>query len=109
MRADGRQFNVIPPRYTTPLDDPSLISPDLIGILAEYYDSAMNVKYKSEIKDTVEAFIDMLEYRDYIKQKVDRNTGKIVKNKTAGKDTTTYKAARKAADMFLYGIKQDTV
>lgn len=105
MRADGRQFNVIPPRYTTPLEDPSLISPDLIGIVCEYYDSAMNTKYKDEIKDTVEAFMDMLENRDYIKKSVDRNTGKIIEHKTVGKDTNTYKSARKAVDMFLYGIK----
>ena len=108
-RADGRQFNVIPPRFTTPLDDPSLISPDLIGIVCEYYDSAMNTKYKDDIKDTIESFMDMLEYRDYVKQKVDRKTGEVKKKTKHGKETNTYKSARKAVDMFLYGIKSDPV
>lgn len=102
-RADGRQFNIIPPRYTTPLEDPSLISSDLIGIVCEYYDSAMNTKYKDEIKDTIESFMDMLENRKYV-EGTDKG-----QRKTEGKDTYTYKSARKAVDMFLYGIKTESV
>jgi len=67
----------------------------------------MNVKYKDEIKDTIESFMDMLENRDFVKKSVDKKTGKTKEKIKHGKETNTYKSARKAVDMFLYGIKTD--
>lgn len=100
--ADGRAFSIVPIRYTRPLSDPSLISKDLIGIIGEYYSSSLNAKYKNDIKDKIESLIDMLQYRDYIKTDEKGNERKI-----SGDQTETYKSARKAADMFLYGILTD--
>jgi hypothetical protein len=99
--ADGRVFSVIPIRYNHPLSDPKLISKDLIGIVGEYYEAALNYKYKDEIKDKIESLIDILENREFTK-----NTTSGTKT-VSGKDTNTYMSARKAADMFLYGMLTD--
>lgn len=103
--ADGREFSVVPKRFVQQLDDPRLISKDLIGILGEYYKASVNFKEKDAIKDKIETLIDVLKQRKYIKKSFE---GESIQE-LSGSETQAYKAARKAADMFLYSQLTDQI
>lgn len=104
VRPDGRQFNVIPIYYTKKLDDPSQISSDLIGMVQEYYNNSLKFKNKSEIRDTAESIMDVIENRNYnIKN---RRTGNV--EKIQGNKSRTYQVAKKFLEMNLYNIRSDS-
>lgn len=51
---DGSKLNMIPQYYTGKLKDPATISADLLGIVMEYYDAAVNFDEKNKIKGKLE-------------------------------------------------------
>ena len=66
--ADGRSYNTIPQYYTKKLDDPSMISSDLVNMLISYYRMSKMYNEKSKIKDDCEAIVDRLETQEYVEQ-----------------------------------------
>ena len=95
---DKQKLNLIPQYYTKRLEDPSIISADLIGIIMEYYDAAVNFDEKTKIKAKVETIKSILGRRTYTK------TSKFSKKKQEieGVQTQIYKMADTFIDMQLY-------
>ena len=97
--ADGRSYNTIPQYYIKKLDDPSMISSDLVNMLISYYRMSKTYNEKSKIKDNCEAIVDRIENSIYIKNS--QNGGGV--EEILGKDSNSFKAARKFLDMQMYG------
>ena len=95
---DGQKLNMIPQYFTKRLDDPSIISADLLGIVMEYYDAAVNFDEKTKIKAKAETIKAILGRRIYNKTNF---TGKKVET-IKGTDTQLYKMADTFIDMQLY-------
>lgn len=95
--ADGRSYNTLPQYYTRKLDDPSLISTDLVDMLISYYRMSALYSEKSKIKDTCETIVDKFEKDQFLKRSGDDVT------KVEGKDSNTFKYARQFLDMQMYG------
>lgn len=95
-RPDGHPLHMIP-QYYTEKKNPQYISQDIIGITLEYFNMAARFKNKSEIRGKCELIVDALENRTY------SHLGEDIK----GKDSNTYKAARKFLDMNLYDIRRE--
>ena len=95
---DKQKLNLIPQYYTKRLEDPSIISADLIGIIMEYYDAAVNFDEKTKIKAKVETIKSVLGRRTYTK------TSRFSKKKqeVEGVQTQIYKMADTFTDMQLY-------
>ena len=119
-RADDRELAMIPLYYTKKLAHPEQISSDLIGITCIYYNAALKFKNKMAIKDTCETIVDNIEKRKYNSSSFSsiKNMWKGAKNALGGKeddsykyrggrDSNTWKAARKFLDMNLYNIRSD--
>lgn len=95
--ADGRSYNTIPQYYTRKLDDPSQISTDLVDMLISYYRMSALYSEKQKIKDDCEIMVDKFEQDSFLK-----HSGSDV-TKVEGKDSNTFKYARRFLDMQMYG------
>ena len=95
--ADGRSYNTIPQYYTRKLDDPSMLSTDLIDMLISYYRMSALYSEKSKIKDQCETIVDKFEHDQFLKGNGENQT------KIEGKNSNTFKYARQFLDMQLYG------
>ena len=107
-RPDGRQLNIIPRKYTSKLQDPSQISPDLINIVFLYFNSAMRYKERSKVQNDCELLVDMLQNRDYYKSRTfisKKRSRQDGEEKIAKGQSNTYKTARKFLDMYMYDIR----
>lgn len=92
-KPDGSALNFIPQPYTAELEDPSMISSDLVGIMYLYYLKAQEYKQKEKIQPQCNAILDYIANRKY-----KSSTGKI----KSGKDTNAYKLAKHAIEINLY-------
>ena len=92
-KPDGSALNFIPQPYTAELEDPSMISSDLVGIMYLYYLKAQEYKQKDKIQSQCNAILDYIGNRKYKSA-----TGKI----KIGKDTNSYKLAKHAIESNLY-------
>lgn len=105
-RPDGRQLNIVPQSFTKKLEDPSLISSDLVGITCEYYHAANMFKNRNSVKDKCEAIVDMMENREYTTRKFwTKDSSKWKKHTVRGSESNTYKAARQFLDVNMYDIR----
>lgn len=105
-RPDGSELNMIPRYYVNKLDDPSQLSSDLIGIMAEAYKSAADYKYKSEVRDQCETIADMMRFRDVYKKKTFKPWQL---KRISGNDSNTYAIAKKFMLMHMYNVKSNDV
>lgn len=104
MRPDGRALNLIPQYYTKKMDDPGHLSADLIGIVCEYYNKALQFENKNAIQADCESIVDMLGNRTVKKTSI---TAKGVRKKEiSGELSNTYKAASKFLEMNLYNKRK---
>lgn len=101
-RPDGSELNMIPRHYTSILDDPSQLSSDLVGMMAQAYKSAADYHFKSEVKDECETLADMMKRRDVYKRK---GLKFWEYKRIPGQDSNTYHIAKKFLEMNLYNIK----
>lgn len=92
-KPDGSALNFIPQPYTAELEDPSMISADLVGITYLYYLKAQEYKQKEKIQPQCNAILDYIANRKY-----KSSTGKV----KSGKDTNSYKLAKHAIESNLY-------
>lgn len=92
-KPDGSALNFIPQPYTAELEDPSMVSSDLVGIMYLYYLKAQEYKQKEKIQPQCNAILDYIGNRTYKSR-----TGKIKR----GKDTNSYKLAKHAIEINLY-------
>ena len=92
-KPDGSALNFIPQPYTAELEDPSMISADLVGITYLYYLKAQEYKQKEKIQPQCNAILDYIANRKY-----KSSTGKV----KSGKDTNSYKLAKHAIETNLY-------
>lgn len=97
--ADGRSYNTIPQYYTKKLDDPSMISTDLVNMLISYYRMSSLYNERNKIKDTCETIVDKLKDIDYIKQSSNGEDFEIIQSD----NSRVPKNARTFLDMQLYG------
>lgn len=97
---DGHVMHFVPQFYTK-RNRPEYISKDLIGIISTFYNMSSRYKHKMAIKDDCETIVDMLEARTYKKR-----SGTEREEAVLGKDTGTYKKARKFLDINLYGMRR---
>lgn len=99
-KPNGERLNLIPQNFIKRLDDPAVISADLVKGVIEFYKSSKNWKYKSEIQPQIEIL------KNNIKGKKFRNgaTGEVKEG-----ESNTYKFAKAFVDMNLYGIRQKTL
>ena len=97
--ADGRSYNTIPQYYTKKLDDPSMISSDLVNMLISYYRMSKMYNEKSKIKDDCEAIVDRLETQEYIEQSSGGQDIETIR----GEKSNSFKTARQFLDMQMYG------
>lgn len=99
-KPNGERLTLIPQNFIKRLDDPAVVSADLVGGVLEYYKSAKNWKYKSEIQPKLEIL------KSYVKGKKYRK-GRTGEVKTG--ESNIYKFVKAFIDMNLYGIKNQNV
>lgn len=99
-KPNGERLTLIPQNFIKRLDDPAVVSANLVGNVIEYYKSAKNWKHKTEIQPKVEIL------KNYVKGKKYRNgrTG-VIKTE----ETYVYKFIKAFLDINLYGIKNQNV
>lgn len=94
-RNDGTPIKLIPTRFIRQLDNPAMITSDVIGSVIQYIEMSMNYQNMSEIQNDLE----LLMYR------LEQISIKTKKGTKTGKDTNVYKKAESMLDMMLYGQK----
>lgn len=99
-KPNGERLNLIPQNFIKRMDDPAVISANLVGNVIEYYKSAKNWKYKSQIQPKVEILKNYAKGRRYRKGR----TGEL---KTG--ESNIVKFINAFVDMNLYGIKNQNV
>lgn len=95
---DGQKLSMIPQYFTKDLDDPSTISADLIGIIMEYYQAAVNFDEKSKIKAQAETIKSVLSRRIYKKTRFNKQEDVI------GTSTDIFQMADQFIDTHIYGM-----
>ena len=90
-RPDGSVVNNIPIRFVKRLEDPSIISSDVIGSVLLYYDMALNYKLKSEKLPSLEL----------IQEAINPNTK--VKQSSKNKLPKQYEKMKNLMDYRVYG------
>ena len=97
--ADGRSFNTIPQYYIKKLEDPSMISSDLVNMLISYHKMSKAYSEKTKIKNDCEAIVDKLKDSEFFEHSY------LPREKTLiqGEESNTYQAARQFLDMQMYG------
>ena len=100
---DGQKLSMIPQYFTQDLDDPSVISADLIGIVMEYYQSAVNFDEKNKVKAKAETIKSILSRRTYNKTSFGKQEN------VSGIETQIYKMADQFMDMHIYGMQSRAI
>lgn len=100
---DGQKLSMIPQYFTQDLDDPSTISADLIGIVMEYYQSAVNFDEKNKVKAKAETIKSILSRRTYKKTSFGKQEN------VQGVETQIYKMADSFMDMHIYGMQSKAI
>lgn len=85
-RADGSFVKSINVRYIRQLEDPTLISMDVLGSVLKFYQMAQNFNRKSEVVPIIELMIDVM--------------------RKSTKDSTAAERANTILEMYGYGKKQ---
>ncbi len=104
-RPDGSYIKFVPTHFIEMLEDPNMITSDLIGAYIAYYEMADNYKQMNSIAPDVELVIHQLG-----KRKVTKKVG--VKGKTEtieGQASNVFFKAINLADMEIYGKRKDNV
>lgn len=99
-RPDGHSLNFVRQPFTRRLDDPSVISIDLAGIVCLYYHQAQLFEEKQKIKDDCEAILDVMRKTTY---------GNSEKNTKVGELSNTFQMAESFVNMHVYGNQEAKV
>lgn len=91
-RPDGHSLNFVRQPFVKRLDDPSVISMDLAGIVCLYYHQAQLYQEKQQIKDDCESILDVMRQTTY---------GNKNKAKT-GELSNTFQMAESFVNMQIY-------
>lgn len=97
QRPDGSKIKLIPTRFMKMLDDPKMITSDVVGSVIQYFEMAENYKNMSAIQNDLEMTL-------YHIEGLSVNTGDEIKQ---GNNTRLYKKMVTLLDMNLYGKKKD--
>lgn len=92
---DGRAFNILPQFYTKKMEDPSLISTDLVNILFKYYQMSARYEQKRKIRGDLDALLDVVESRQF------KDGKKIISGDKSG----VYDQLQKTLQSKLYGVQ----
>lgn len=95
LAPDGTPIKNIPTRYLNLLDDPNMITADVVGSVIEFFSMANNFQEMSAVQDDLEMILGRLSQLEV--------TGK--KGKTPG-ELNVFKKAQQLVDMNLYGQKK---
>lgn len=94
-RPDGSQAYFIPKPYVTQIDDPELITSDLVSSVIAIRTQAEKFKESSKMKSTSELLLDTLKDSKHVSK-----SGKV----TIGAETNLYQALRGFFEEHLFGI-----
>lgn len=97
-RPDGTKAEFIPLFYRSLLENPNLISQDILSSMVAYKRMAETFKHNIEELPKIQSVIRQLKNRTY----VDPKTGE----ETLGKDTNTVATAEKFVEMYMFGKQQ---
>ena len=98
-RPDGSEIKLVPTRFMRMLDDPKMITSDVVGSVIQYFEMAENYKNMSAIQNDLE----MIMYR---LEQLDVQSGQKIKQ---GKASRVYQKAATLLDMGLYGRKKEQI
>lgn len=96
LSPDNTPIKNIPTRYLKMLDNPSMITADVVGSVIEFFNMADSFKEMSAVQDDLEMILNRLSQLEV--------TGK--KGKTPG-ELNVFKKAQQLLDMNLYGQKKN--
>lgn len=96
LAPDGTPVKNIPTRYLSLLDNPNMITADVVGSVIEFFNMADNFQQMSTIQDDLEMILNRLSQLEV--------TGK--KGKTPG-ELNVFKKAQQLVDMNVYGQKKN--
>lgn len=96
LRPDHRDLSFIPQPYVARLEDPTTISSDLVMMLQEYYNRAVQYQEKRKIQNKCEAMLDYLADRKYVSKK----------SVKLGSQTETYQMAETTIKTQLYDMQE---
>lgn len=94
LRTDGTAVKLVPTRYMKMLDDPNMITDDVIGSVIHYHKMATNYKKMSEIAPEMETILDFAG-----RMEVKTKEGEILDTKS----TKLYSKINDMINMFVYG------
>lgn len=99
-RADGSLVKLIPTRYIKMLDDPNMLTNDIVGSTIAYYKMAMNYKVMSEAAPELELALDFVSRMKFKDRKG---------NEKIGENSKTYDKFKFLMDRFVYGMERDAL
>lgn len=95
-RNDGSLIKLVPTRFIKQLDNPAMITSDVVGSVIQYIEMSRNYQNMSAIQNDLE----LLMYR------LEQITIQTKLGQKQGKNTNLYKKAESLLDMVLYGKRQ---
>lgn len=98
-RPDGSEIKLIPTRFMKMLDDPKMITSDVVGSVIQYFEMAENYKNMSSVQNDLEMVL-------YELEQLQVKSGKKVRT---GKESRIYQKAATLLDMSLYGKKKEQI
>lgn len=96
LAPDNTPIKNIPTRYLSMLDDPNMITADVVGSVIEFFNMADNFKEMSQVQDDLEMILNRLSQLEVV--------GK--KGKTPG-EMYVFKKAQQLLNMNVYGQKKN--
>ena len=96
-RNDGTPIKLIPTRFIKQLDNPAMITSDVVGSVIQFIEMSRNYQNMSDIQNDLE----LLMYR------LGQITIKTKRGTKVGSETNIYKKAESLLDMVLYGKRSD--
>ena len=96
-RNDGTPIKLVPTRFIKQLDNPAMITSDVVGSVIQFIEMSRNYQNMSDIQNDLE----LLMYR------LGQITIKTKRGTKVGSETNIYKKAESLLDMVLYGKRSE--
>lgn len=95
IRPDGSPIEMVPTRYMKMLENPALLTDDLVGSVIKYFEMADNFQKMNGIKSDLEIMSEQIGLREF--------------KHTTGKESQAYKKSQDILEMHLYGRNRKNV
>lgn len=98
---NGEEFHSLPQYYTRKMQDPSMLSSNLIEVLINDYSQSLLYKERSQIRDEVETLLDLIGQHDA--------QWSAIFGRIPGKSSGAYKEARSQINRRLYDERMEAL